>query len=143
MSLSYEDLAWTKVNQLKAEAKSKGIFGMAIRIAEELGQSTPRKYGNNHDWNNDEMSITYDDYGNNITVDYRGTIVFVGHLGGIETYRPDISSWEGKLWEIHKDAVKKIEARESIERNAFAIEMKKNWGIELTSCAQKVKTSNE
>lgn len=133
-----DEKIFEQIKQLKQDAKQKGVYSLAIDIARTLGTSSPKKYGSYWDYTDDEMAINYDDYGNNISINYRGVYVYSAQLGETRQYRPDIPDWINKLHFLYDTKVIPInQARKIREDNAEAIELYETWGIKLTSCAQK------
>jgi hypothetical protein len=120
-----------RVKILKKDAREREIGLKAVAVASRLGITQPKNHGAWHNLQDDEMSISYDDYGDNMSINYKGTNVFSLHLGNIEAYRPDIENWIFKLDELYQRKARPImEAEIKAKQTERETEIKSKWGLD-------------
>ena len=115
--------------QRRKEAENKKIYPKAVEIARRLGKTNPKNHGAYHDYDDETLHISWDDYGPNLEILWGNRTVYYYQINEPRVYRPDIGDWEKRLDEIYG----KIEP--ILRREADAAKEKRkdeffdNWGI--------------
>jgi hypothetical protein len=120
------------VSKLRLDAIKNQIDLKSRTIAQELGKKQPKKYGSWWVYDQDGIAISYDDFGDNISIVYQAVTVFSTQVGNIIRYRPDIIGWINILDKLYDGQVKIIIDKNEIEkREKLEQEMYLKWGIKV------------
>lgn len=122
-----------KLKQLREqriqEAREKDIAGKAMLVATHFGKTIYKKHGAYNNWEagGGVVSVSYDDYGPNVYISYKGKRVFTYHLGKIESYVP--GDWEQVLEAKYREAeqIEKQKEQELLQRKIA--ELQERWGV--------------
>lgn len=130
-SKEVQDVSKLMLN-IKKERKLEGskLIPLVVDIAKILGTKQPKSHGNIHTFEAPDITISYDDYGGNITVKKGKQVVFSVHLGEIEAFRPDVLYWIDNIKGIHScEIVPRKVALQKASKKAEIKEFTDRWGI--------------
>jgi len=103
------------------------LFRQAILVATSLGQRKPKTHGAYHDFEENGLFISYDDYGGNIQVDFKDLRVLTVHLSEVKGFVPGI--WEEQLFNLYLPLAVAQAGRDHAEEQKKQKNLLGKWGI--------------
>jgi hypothetical protein len=113
------------------EAKRLRLAEKCATIARVFGEKAFKGHGYLYTYRGADITIVYDDYGNNIDVFLSGRQVLDVGGGVVELYVP--GGWIDKVEELYREAAELEKARRRAEEMRKLLEEAEKWGIDIKS----------
>lgn len=130
-----EEEVKNRIRELREDARDKEIYSKAADIAARLGERFSKKHGAWHTFTalreEGKITISWDDYGSNMLIDWSGETVFSTQLGEVKAYRPDIPHWFDLLNEVFTSKIlPNLQREKANQRSSRSEELQRKWGIQ-------------
>lgn len=116
--------------QIKEKALSMGLDSSSRTVAVVMGKKQPKKHGTMHVFENDKIKIEYDDYGDNLSVNWKLGVNFgeklITHTGDL--IKAIIGyNWTHELTVLYTQAQGILEQKEQEKQTEESGELSKFW----------------